>query len=99
MEVGEDGSIDALTLGRTASFYYLKHESMRVLSQGLRADMAVPEVCSRPQLTMQCVGRQPDKGGPVPSRHAFNQLHATDPLCEALCAQFPCTYDANGVLF
>ena len=44
VEVGEDGTIDALTLGRTASFYYLKHESMRVLSQGLRAGMAVPEV-------------------------------------------------------
>ena len=44
VEVGEDGAIDALTLGRTASFYYLKHESMRVLSQGLRAGMAVPEV-------------------------------------------------------
>ena len=44
VEVGEDGAIDALTLGRTASFYYLKHESMRVLSQGLRAGMGVPEV-------------------------------------------------------
>ena len=44
VEVGEAGPIDALTLGRTASFYYLKHQSMRVLSQGLRAGMAVPEV-------------------------------------------------------
>lgn len=45
VEVSEDGAIDALTLGRTASFYYLKYESMRVLSQGLHAGMAVPEVC------------------------------------------------------
>ena len=44
VEVGEEGSIEALTMGRTASFYYLKHESMRVLSQGLRAGLAVPEV-------------------------------------------------------
>ena len=44
MEVSEDGAIDALTMGRTASFYYLKHESMRVLSQGLCTGMGVPEV-------------------------------------------------------
>ena len=44
MEVSEDGRVDALTLGRTASFYYLKHESMRVLSEGLRDGMTVPEV-------------------------------------------------------
>ncbi len=55
MEVNEDGTIDALTLGRTASFYYLKHESMRVLSQGLRADMAVPEVRVCPWATMRCI--------------------------------------------
>ncbi len=46
MEVNEDGTIDALTLGRIASFYYLKHESMHVLSRGLRAGMGVPEVGS-----------------------------------------------------
>ena len=46
-EVSEDGRVDALTLGRTASFYYLKHESMRVLSEGLRDGMAVPEVSHR----------------------------------------------------
>lgn len=44
MEVNEDGTIDALTMGRTASFYYLKHESMHVFRRGLRAGMGVPEV-------------------------------------------------------
>lgn len=44
MEMNEDGTIDALTMGRTASFYYLKHDSMHVFSRGLRAGMGVPEV-------------------------------------------------------
>ena len=79
MEVNEDGTIDALTLGRTASFYYLKHESMRVLSQGLRADMTVPEVCSRPRDITRCVAGRPS---PAPSWHAINQQHATIVLCD-----------------
>lgn len=54
VEVGEDGRIDALTLGRTASFYYLKHESMRVLSEGLRDGMDVPEVSRRASFTPGC---------------------------------------------
>ncbi len=78
MEVNEDGTIDALTLGRTASFYYLKHESMRVLSQGLRADMTVPEVCSRPRNITRCFAGHP---GEAPSWHAIDQQHATDVLC------------------
>jgi len=45
LEMNEDGTIDALTMGRTASFYYLKYASMRVFSQGLHAGMEVPEVC------------------------------------------------------
>lgn len=31
-------------MGRVASFYYLKYQTMAVLHQGLHADMAVPEV-------------------------------------------------------
>ena len=50
MEVSEEGRVDALTLGRTASFYYLKHESMRVLSEGLRDSMTVPEVSHLPSV-------------------------------------------------
>ena len=60
VEVDYNGRIDALTLGRTASFYYLKHQSMRVLSQGLHAGMAVPEVslCSNrrwPVMGVHCI--------------------------------------------
>ena len=54
VEVGEDGRIDALTLGRTASFYYLKYESMRVLSKGLRDGMRVPEVRHRASFRLGC---------------------------------------------
>ena len=64
MEVDYNGRIDALTLGRTASFYYLKHQSMRVLSQGLHAGMAVPEVsfCSQQKVAhvtgVRCLDEQ-----------------------------------------
>ena len=54
MEVSKEGRVDALTLGRTASFYYLKHESMRVLSEGLRDGMTVPEVSHLASLRLRC---------------------------------------------
>lgn len=47
MTIEEDGAIASLTMGRVASFYYLKYQTMATLHTGLHADMAVPEVqCS-----------------------------------------------------
>jgi hypothetical protein len=42
--VDEDGSTRSLNMGRIASFYYLKHETMSVFTQRLRRGMAMPEV-------------------------------------------------------
>ncbi|CAK0786311.1 hypothetical protein CVIRNUC_009524 [Coccomyxa viridis] len=69
VEVSEEGRVDALTLGRTASFYYLKHESMRVLSEGLRDGMTVPEV-----LDVLCAVAEYDE---LPVRHNEDKLNMT----------------------
>ena len=74
MEVSEEGRVDALTLGRTASFYYLKHESMRVLSEGLRDGMTVPEVSHVPSFSL---GGRPCPVKPFFSRCALTGVVST----------------------
>lgn len=45
IEIGEDEStITPTTMGRVASFYYLKHASMASFAQGLKAGMTADEV-------------------------------------------------------
>ncbi len=46
--IEEDGAIGPLTMGRVASFYYLKYQTMATLHTGLHADMTVPEVVHPP---------------------------------------------------
>lgn len=41
----EEGKIESLTLGRIASFYYLKYQTLSVFTQHLQPGMAVQEVC------------------------------------------------------
>ena len=90
MEVNEDGTIDALTMGRTASFYYLKHESMHVFRRGLCAGMGVPEVrtCLHALLAAHLIGPQcslsarsvsiPAPAGVMSSREAFHSLSSVE---------------------
>lgn len=40
----EDQRVEALTVGRVASFYYLKHQTMAGFTQGLQPDMGVADV-------------------------------------------------------
>ena len=41
LDVLDDDSIEPLTMGRIASYYYLKHQTMSILSMNLIPDMAV----------------------------------------------------------
>lgn len=47
MAVGEDQQVEALTVGRVASFYYLKHQTMAGFIRGLQPNMAVADVRTR----------------------------------------------------
>ena len=84
MEMNEDGTIDALTMGRNASFYYLKHESMHVFSRGLRAGMGVPEVGT-------CLHALPAAHlkGPQCSLSAMLSVSSCSGLCHALSRGVP----------
>lgn len=50
----EDGQLQPQTLGRIASFYYLQHETMAVLADGLQPGMTVPEVPFPHVLNLSC---------------------------------------------
>ena len=47
MVVGEDQQVEAQTVGRVASFYYLKHQTMAGFMRGLQPNMAMADVCTR----------------------------------------------------
>jgi len=42
--VGEEQAVAPLTVGRIASLYYLKHQTMAGFTRGLQPNMAVPDV-------------------------------------------------------
>ena len=44
MSIDEDGKLEAQTLGRIASFYYLKHQTLTVFTTYLQPAMSVKEV-------------------------------------------------------
>ncbi len=44
MTLHEDQHVEALTVGRVASFYYLKHQTMAGFTRGLQPNMAVADV-------------------------------------------------------
>ena len=45
MLVDEDGRVEGQTLGRIASFYYLKYQTLTVFTTFLQPAMSVQEVC------------------------------------------------------
>ncbi len=47
--VGEEQAVAPLTVGRIASLYYLKHQTMAGFTRGLQPDMAVPDVRMLPR--------------------------------------------------
>ena len=58
LAIDEDGAIGPLTMGRVASFYYLKYQTMGTLHTGLRAGMTVPEVPpTRPSFSVPKIPR------------------------------------------
>lgn len=63
----EDGSIESLTPGRIASFYYLQHATMATFRQELRAGMGVPDV-----LHTLCAAAEYDE---LPVRHNEDKLN------------------------
>ena len=44
LKVEEDGSLESLTMGRIASFFYIKHETMAMISQNLNANNDMPSI-------------------------------------------------------
>jgi activating signal cointegrator complex subunit 3 len=48
VEVGDDDSVAPTTMGRVASFYYLRHETLALFARSLTADMTVPQVTPCP---------------------------------------------------
>ncbi|EIE24813.1 Sec63-domain-containing protein [Coccomyxa subellipsoidea C-169] len=67
--IEEDGAIGPLTMGRVASFYYLKYQTMATLHTGLHADMTVPEL-----LGALCAAAEYDE---LPVRHNEDKLNMT----------------------
>ncbi|KAK9846320.1 hypothetical protein WJX81_001437 [Elliptochloris bilobata] len=64
----EDQQVEALTVGRVASFYYLKHQTMAGFTRGLQPDMAVADV-----LDVLCAASEYDE---LPVRHNEDKLNA-----------------------
>ena len=59
--VDEDGKVESQTLGRIASFYYLKYQTLTVFTSFLQPAMAVQEVdshSSNDSTRTDCGGRQ-----------------------------------------
>jgi len=42
----DDRTIEPLTYGRIASYYYLKHETIRMFKERLRAELPIHELLS-----------------------------------------------------
>ncbi|CAL8464110.1 g3645 [Coccomyxa elongata] len=67
LTIEDFGAIAPLTIGRVASFYYLKYQTMATLHTGLHADMAVPEL-----LGVLCAAAEYDE---LPVRHNEDKLN------------------------
>ncbi len=51
--VDEDGKVESQTLGRIASFYYLKYQTLTVFTSFLQPAMPVQEVTPPPKILQQ----------------------------------------------
>uniref|UniRef100_A0A674AIC3 RNA helicase n=1 Tax=Salmo trutta TaxID=8032 RepID=A0A674AIC3_SALTR len=86
MEIGEDDcTIEALTYGRISSYYYLKHQTVRMFKERLRAELPIQDILS--VLTV-CLTY-----GELPVRHNEDQLNSE--LAQRLPLQAnPHSYDS-----
>lgn len=86
MEIGEDDcTIEALTYGRISSYYYLKHQTVRMFKERLRAELPIQDILS--------VLTDAEEYGELPVRHNEDQLNSE--LAQRLPLQVnPHSYDS-----
>ncbi|XP_055781435.1 activating signal cointegrator 1 complex subunit 3 [Salvelinus fontinalis] len=86
MAIGEDDcTIEALTYGRISSYYYLKHQTVRMFKERLRADLPIQDILS--------VLTDAEEYGELPVRHNEDQLNSE--LAQRLPLQVnPHSYDS-----
>lgn len=86
IEIKEDErAIEALTYGRIASYYYLKHQTIRTFKEQLRAELSVQELLS--------VLTDAEEYAELPVRHNEDQLNSQ--LAQQLPLQVnPHSYDS-----
>ncbi|XP_059194984.1 activating signal cointegrator 1 complex subunit 3 [Centropristis striata] len=86
IEIKEDGqTIEPLTYGRIASYYYLKHQTVRTFKDGLRAELPVHELLS--------ILTDAEEFAELPVRHNEDQLNSQ--LAQQLPLQVnPHSYDS-----
>ncbi|XP_030580581.1 activating signal cointegrator 1 complex subunit 3 [Archocentrus centrarchus] len=81
----DDQSIEPLTYGRIASYYYLKHQTVRMFKERLRAELPIPELLS--------VLSDAEEYAELPVRHNEDQLNSQ--LAQQLPLQVnPHSYDS-----
>ncbi|XP_045068949.1 activating signal cointegrator 1 complex subunit 3 [Coregonus clupeaformis] len=86
MEIGEDDcTIEPLTYGRISSYYYLKHQTVRMFKERLRAELPIQDILS--------VLTDAEEYGELPVRHNEDQLNSE--LAQRLPLQVnPHSYDS-----
>nr|XP_023860646.1 activating signal cointegrator 1 complex subunit 3-like [Salvelinus alpinus] len=86
MEVGEDDcTIEALTYGRISYYYLLKHQTVRMFKERLRAELPIQDILS--------VLTDAEEYGELPVRHNEDQLNSE--LAQRLPLQVnPHSYDS-----
>ncbi|XP_076593233.1 activating signal cointegrator 1 complex subunit 3 isoform X1 [Chaetodon auriga] len=81
----DDRSIEPLTLGRIASYYYLKHQTIRVFKERMRAELPIHELLS--------ILTDAEEYAELPVRHNEDQLNSQ--LAQQLPLQVnPHSYDS-----
>uniref|UniRef100_A0A3B4YF91 Activating signal cointegrator 1 complex subunit 3 n=1 Tax=Seriola lalandi dorsalis TaxID=1841481 RepID=A0A3B4YF91_SERLL len=86
MEIKEDDrTIEPLTYGRISSYYYLKHQTIRMFKERLKAELSIPELLS--------VLTDAEEYAELPVRHNEDQLNSQ--LAQQLPLQVnPHSYDS-----
>uniref|UniRef100_A0A3P9AM31 Activating signal cointegrator 1 complex subunit 3 n=1 Tax=Esox lucius TaxID=8010 RepID=A0A3P9AM31_ESOLU len=86
IEIGEDNcTIEPLTYGRISSYYYLKHQTVKMFKERLRAELPIEDILS--------VLTDAEEYGELPVRHNEDQLNSE--LAQRLPLQVnPHSYDS-----
>uniref|UniRef100_A0A665WR59 Activating signal cointegrator 1 complex subunit 3 n=1 Tax=Echeneis naucrates TaxID=173247 RepID=A0A665WR59_ECHNA len=86
IEIKEDNrTIEPLTYGRIASYYYLKHQTIRIFKEQLKAELSIPELLT--------VLTNAEEYAELPVRHNEDQLNSQ--LAQQLPLQVnPHSYDS-----